>query len=351
MTKRDWERRLPDGVHLAGRNTSGFRLGVSLPVGDDGLWPMRCPEHPDDHIFKIQVTQSEAAEGSPLFCPYCGYRADTVWDFAPEQRKRLRAAARAAAEQYVADSMHEMLGKAFGGRRSSSRRSGISIEYRPGRAPARRSLPSYEVGETRRTMACQVCQETFAVYGLAIYCPNCGQLAPAQQFAELIRVHRERLAALDALADETKRPLTESGVLGATYESTIKDGFSALETYLKARFVAEAPNVSLTGKGKGAVFQRLDEVASLYREHLDVDLPGLLGSDGWETLLTSAAMRHVLVHNSGIIDDPFLKRLPHWPQSAGQRLQIRQQTAVEFLDLLEHLSGLTAVGSTEHSIT
>lgn len=273
MTKRDWQRRLPDGVHLAGRDTSGFRLEVSLPAGDDGLWPMRCPEHPDDHIFKIQVTQSEDAGGSPLFCPYCGYRADTVWDFAPQQRKRLRMAARAAAEQYVADSMHDMLGKAFGGRRSSSRRSGISIEYRPGRAPARRSLPSYEVDETRRTMACQVCQETFAVYGLAIYCPNCGQLAPAQQFAELIRVHRERLAALDALADETKRPLTESGVLWATYESTIKDGFSALETYLKARFVAEAPNVSLTGKGKGAVFQRLDEVASLYREHLDVDPP------------------------------------------------------------------------------
>lgn len=262
----NWERRLPDGAHVVDKDSRGFRLEVSLPVGDDSLWPMRCPAYPQDHAFKVHVTQNEEeSETSSLFCPYCGQEGD-LWAFAPDQLARLEAAASAAAEQYVAATLDEMLGRAFGGRSSSSRRSGLSIVYQSGRHASKGSLPSYEVVETRRTMECQVCQEKFAVYGLAIYCPTCGQLAPVQQFGELLRVHRERLDALDAGSDEHKRSLAESGVFTATYESTIKDGFSALETYLKARFTAEAPTVPL--HGKGSVFQRLDDAANLYRDHL-----------------------------------------------------------------------------------
>lgn len=343
MSRGDWKRRLPQGVHLESRDRSGFRLGVAMPVGEDGLWPMRCPKHPEDHVFKIEVTQkSDKDEGSEpenslLYCAYCGHAAD-LWNFAPEQHARLMAAATAAAEQYSASMLDEMLGKAFGGRsRPSSRRSGISIEFKPGDPPRRRSLPALrEIEETRRTMQCQACGEVTAVYGLAIYCPNCGLLAPTQQFGELIRMHRDGLAALDALPQDVKLELTETGVIGANYENTIKDGFGALETFLRAYFEAEAPGVSLQGKGN--VFQRLGDAAELYREHLSVDLPALLGTDGWEHLNQVAEIRHVLVHNSGIVDARFLNRLPNWPQQAGQRIQIKKSDANGFVALLERVA-------------
>jgi len=82
------------------------------------------------------------------------------------------------------------------------------------------------------------------VYGLAIYCPSCGQLAPAQQFVELVRVQRDRLAALDGLDAQTRRNLVEAGVVTSIYESTFKDGFGALETYLKDRFQQDAKNLT-----------------------------------------------------------------------------------------------------------
>lgn len=340
MTRRDWERRLPDGVRMESRDRHGFRLGVSLPVGDDGLWPMRCPQRPDDHIFKIAVTQNEDVESSALYCPYCGHREDDVWDFAPEQRAVMTAAATAAAEQYVAAELDDMLRKAFGGgrSRSSSRRSGFGIDItrKPGRPPARRTLPAFEIDETRRTMQCGRCEEQFAVYGLAIYCPNCGKLAPAEQFGELIRVQQERLAALEAVPEEHKRALAESGVLTANYESTIKDGFAALETYLKARFAEEVPHVSLAGKG--AVFQRLDNAAALYADHLSVDLPALMTAADWRQLLRAAAIRHVLVHNAGVVDAKFLDREPDWPQLTGQRLHVSEAAARDFLSLLAALA-------------
>lgn len=309
---------------------------------------MRCPVDPEDHLFKVEVTQKpESAEGSdgetdsPLYCPYCGHAAD-LWDFAPEQRARLTAAATAAAEQYVASTLDQILGEAFGGRnRSRSGRAGISMEVKPGTPPRRRLLPEQSaIEETRRTMQCQRCQETVAVYGLAIYCPNCGQLAPVQQFGELIRVHREGLVALDSLPQENKRGLAESGVLAATFENTIKDGFGALETLLRARFVGEAPQIEL--RGRGNVFQRLEEAAELYREHLNVDLPAVLGADDWEHLKQVAAMRHVLVHKAGIVDSKLLDRLPNWPQGAGQRIQIKKSDADAFIALLEKVAAAFA---------
>ncbi len=349
MTRRDWERRLPDGVRMESRDRKGFRLGVSLPTGDDGLWPMRCPQHPDEHIFKIPVTQNDA-ESSALYCPYCGHREDDLWTFAPEQLAVMRAAATAAAEQYVAAELNDMLGKAFRGRsRPSSRRSGLSLNmsYKPGCPPSRRTLPSFEIDETRRTMQCGTCQELFAVYGLAIYCPNCGKLAPAQQFGELLRVQQDRLAALDAVPEENRRAFAESGVLTANYESTIKDGFSALETYLKARFVTEAPDISLAGQG--AVFQRLDDASDLYRDHLNVDLRALTG-DRWQQLLRVAAIRHVLVHNAGVVDAKFLGREPDWPQQAGQRLHVSERDARGFLSILVDLAAaVDGAQSTEPS--
>ncbi len=340
MTRRDWEQRLPDGVRIEGRHRDSFTLGVALPVSDDGLWLMRCPQHPDDHVFKIVVTQNtHADQTSDLYCPYCGHHEDEIWAFAPDQKATLQVAARAAAEQYVAAEIGDMFGKAFGGRsRSRSRRSrfNLDITYKPARPPARRTLPTFEVEETRRTMQCGVCTEKFAVYGLALYCPNCGQMAPAQQFTKLLRVQQDRVASLDALPLEHKQALAESGVLNSNYESTLKDGFSALETYLRARFTNDAPTVPLNGKG--AIFQRLDEAATLYRDHLGVDLPALVGPDGWSHLLRVAAFRHLLVHNAGIVDAKFLARLPDWPQQPGQKVQVSENDARRFLKLLASLA-------------
>jgi hypothetical protein len=49
-------------------------------------------------------------------------------------------------------------------------------------------------------------------------------------------------------------------------------------------------------------------------------------------------MRHVLVHNAGIVDARFLDRLPKWPQQTGQRIQIKKSDASGFVTLLEHVA-------------
>ena len=67
------------------------------------------------------------------------------------------------------------------------------------------------------------------------------------------------------------------------------------------------------------MFQRLDDAADLYRDHLGVDLPTLVGPDAWKHLTRVAAIRHVLVHNAGIVDSKFLNRLPTGRSESARR--------------------------------
>jgi hypothetical protein len=329
----NWQDRLPEGVEYQGETLDGFTLTVAMPTGDDGLLPLVCPVEPD-HRFKVRVTQSSSGSSSDCHCPYCGHTAPTP-DFMPAQMARVQAAAAGVGEQYIQQLFSDMFEDVARGYSGPSG-TGISLSYRPGTPPPTRSLPAYEIEPTRRSMTCLHCGETFAVYGLAIYCPECGQLAPQQQFAELVRVQRDRLAALERLDDNTRRDLKEAGVFTANYESTFKDGFTALETYLKNRFQREATNV--TKQPSSTTFQRLDETNALYIAHVGVDPRQRAGQPLWDELQQAAAIRHVLVHNSGVIDDKFLDRQPGWPQRLGERIQVRRTDVDSFIDALERFT-------------
>jgi hypothetical protein len=270
---------------------------------------------------------------SNCYCAYCGHLA-TIWDFMPAQMERALDAAAAAAEAYITETVNEMFAD-LASKFPRSSGSGLSVSFTPGRPPAR-TLRTYEIQPTRRSMTCLRCGEVFAVYGLAIYCPHCGHLAPHQQFAELIRVQIDRLEALDSWDPASKLRFEESGVLTATLESTIKDGFTALETYLKNRFEREATNV--TKPPSTTTFQRLEDTNDLYVAHVGVDLRQKAGKGVWEQLGHAASIRHLLTHNSGVIDYKFLAREPNWPQVFGERIQVRRSDVDSFLDALERFA-------------
>jgi hypothetical protein len=94
-----WQHRLPDGVRHEGGLSQGFTLGVSLPVGEDGLAPLQCPVDAG-HRFKVPLIQGASGESSDCYCPYRGARAATD-EFLADQMPRLTAAMEAAAEQYA----------------------------------------------------------------------------------------------------------------------------------------------------------------------------------------------------------------------------------------------------------
>jgi len=321
----NWERRLPEGVKYKGRNgDSLLSFGVTMPTDADGMLPVQCPAH-EEHKFKVFVSSTDEGDAevrNPMTCAYCGHR-DDGWAFTPMQQERAREAMKAAAQQMMVVELSKAIRQGLAGSKY--------VTFKPGSPPPVGVLPTYDIDETRRAMLCAACSETTAVYGLAFYCPYCGVMAPARQFRDLIQVQRDRLAALDGVDRSTRQRLDEAGVYTVTHESTIKDGFGALETYLKHRFRAEAPGKQ---QPQSTTFQRLNDANALYKQHLNLDLEAAAGPEVWAGLLEAAAIRHVLTHNAGTVDEQFLKRMPDWPQGLGQRIQVTRKRVDDFLDVL-----------------
>lgn len=351
-----WKQRLPEGMSDPQKWGDDFLYTVAMPTDEDGMSPLQCPSNPE-HQFKMKIgsyeeegtsaknksqssetqepVQSDAEQRNDdeYWCPYCGAHSEDRWDFMPEQRKVARASAEALAEQFVHAEMTKMMENAFG-RSSSSRSKGLlsmRVEVNKGTPPPRRTLPTYRIEETRRTLICKKCQETYAVYGITSFCPRCGRLEPIQAFEEAVAAAKKSIDSLSSLSLDQVQDLRESGTFDRIYADTIKDGLGALETYLKED--SSKRNIPLI-KPKPGTFQRLDDAADLYLDHFNIDIRNLIGVESWNQLLVFMSVRHLLTHNQGIVDEKFLASVPSWRQTVGQKIIIDIQNVNEFLTLL-----------------
>jgi hypothetical protein len=161
-------------------------------------------------------------------------------------------------------------------------------------------------------------------------------------FGEAIDKHRRSLAALEGVDTDTLRQYREAGLLQSTWENTLKDGIGALKTFLMETLASLAPAQAQPRDTR--IFQRFDDAADLLLERLAIDVPQALAGR-WDQLLTFAAMRHVLTHNQGAIDEKFLARVGNWHQPVGARLIVTAANATDLLDLLTAV--LAVVGASQ----
>jgi hypothetical protein len=134
------------------------------------------------------------------------------------------------------------------------------------------------------------------------------------------------LDALDSLPPDIHAALREQGVLDRQYVDTVENVVGVVESLASAVFADRVSNAAGLTKGKGNVFQRLDDLAELFRTHLSKDLPSQMGSR-WAELQRTWAGRHVHVHNDGVVDDRYLRSMPVTALKRGQRLTVTEEDA------------------------
>lgn len=93
----------------------------------------------------------------------------------------------------------------------------------------------------------------------------------------------------------------------------------------------------LAGKGDG--FQRLDELATLFTDHLGVDIRVALVVD-FDEMKELRAARHVHTHNGGVVDQQYLRKVPNSGLVLGQRVLASEPDARRAVDLGRRLCDL-----------
>lgn len=313
----------------------GFTAPVSIPLDEDGYFGRECPSCKG--LFKMRKDEYDALPDElRLTCPYCGHREEHSAFMSTAQRERVTAAAHGLAHQFVHAKLNEVFGRAFGGGGGSSRSgSAISVRYTPGAPPPVNALPEIAEKQTRRVIACAACGNHHAVYSATAFCPVCGPRPAAATVLEAIQAAKDALAIEDRLPEDERERLRATGVFERIAVDAIKSVVSLFEQFTAEQFEERADNASEVTKGKGNVFQRLDDAAQLFAKDAGLDLPALAGAARWQRMRRAFARRHVLTHNGGIVDAKFLSQVPDSPAKEGQRLVISRSDAESALDDLE----------------
>ncbi len=329
----------PDGVREVTNTGSGFEVSVTTDVDDEGFLARECPSC--EAPFKmLEHEYALLPEEIALTCPYCGHCEHHAEFLTPGQRERVLAAAAALAQQMVHREMNRMLRKTFGPSRRPRRSRGsfisLDVSYKPGRPPRLVALPEAFGDKTRSTVECSSCGNHHAVYSISAFCPVCGPRPAADKVLEEIGAARLALALEDRFTDEDEREnLRAAGVFERFAVDALGSVVSLFEITARAAFAKRAADHATLTKGKGNVFQRLDDTAALFSEHAGLDLVDLAGEERWLRMKQSFARRHVHVHNGGVVDEKFLAQSPGLGLKPGQRIVIRRAEAQTALDDLE----------------
>lgn len=333
----NWHHRKPDGVGEIEITSDGFTAPIAIPPDEEGYFGRECPSCTG--LFKMRKDEYKALPDElELTCPYCGHREDHGAFLSTAQRERVMAAAKGLAYQFVHAQVNDMLSSTFGSRRSTSRSPiGVNISYQPGSPPPIMALPEIAEDRTRLIIHCAACTNHHAVYSATAFCPVCGPRPAAETVLEAIRAAKDALAIEDRLPEDERETLRAAGVFERIAIDSVKSDVSLFEQFASAQFAQRVATAADLTKGKGNVFQRLDDTAKLFRDHARLDLPRLAGDDRWQRLHKTFAQRHVLTHNGGIVDAKFVAQVPDTSFHEGQRLIISRDDAETALDDLSAL--------------
>lgn len=323
--------RFPDGVEFLGGGDDGHvHFKVDIPIDDDGHFGRECPGC--EQHFRVALEDYDALpDDLRLWCVYCGHHEDHSEFMTQQQHDRVMR----AATDYAMQMVGQTLDRTFGSVARRSRGSMVRITYRSKPFyPA--PLPGIDEEQLVRERRCPDCQLRYAVFGDHRFCPVCGLLPPLMTALDALAAERVRLDVLGDLEPAATAALRESGVLERTYVDTIENLVGIVEATAERVFKTAVPDFDASVKGKGKIFQRLNDLADLFQAELAIDLRSELGAD-WASLLEAWAARHVFTHNDGIVDARYRAAVPTAGFKEGQRLRITEEYSRRILTATERL--------------
>lgn len=310
--------RTADGASYEGRDESGnetFR--VSIPSDEHGYFGRECPAC--QQIFRMHLDDYKALpDDLILICPYCGHQEEHTSFVTSQQQERVMRVAQDAAMQLISE--------AFGGLGRSGRSNKfVKITYRS--TPFYpQPLPDIDEEQLVRERTCVTCGIRYAVFGEHSFCPVSGALDAGEVARDALGAEAAKLSALDSIPGPQRAALREQGVFDRIAVDTLSRVVGVVERLARAEFERRVEPAGQILKGKGNVFQRLDDLADLYSAHLDID-PRLVPDVDWVLLTKLWATRHAHVHAGGLVDTKYLQIVNYSSLKVGQRIVVTADDA------------------------
>jgi len=289
----------------------------------------QCPKR-DCKPRYFKVKPGTGCDRKQACCPYCGHEAGHQKFSTPSQTRYAKDLAMREFEQRVPKMVEDSLREELGLRRGQRKKDlgfGLSLELRGSRPVPRRLVRPPVEERLKRDLACPGCKLQFAVFGIATWCPDCGD------DVFLAAVDAEFTVVQAILGDvSTRRERLGERVASRDVENALEDVVSTFEAVIR-KMVLRAllergdsrENAAEKLRKKGNCFQ---SVARGSRESVDLlqeDLFSGLTAVEVSEIERSFEARHPVTHNAGVVDRKYLDKTGSREREGGEvRISVAQ---------------------------
>lgn len=312
-------------------------MSVTLPVDEAGMLGRECPSDTcSPGYFKVKPGTGVTGQ-TVAYCPYCRSAGDPEEFHTEAQREFARDVAVNEAIGGVNDMIRGALGlDAAGKKKIGGGLISIEMSLQPTQ-PSYISRPIEQ--ELRRDLLCSTCGLQHAVFGLAVWCPDCGADLFLSHVGEEFSVIRRILAAV---SDRN----TQLGprVAARDVENALEDVVSLFETVLKVmcRLYLRSqgmPEEEITTTIETKVRNKFQSIALA-----DATFAALLGRPllGGESASTIAALteifekRHPITHNLGIVDRKYIRKVASG-ELVGREVRVSASEVIAAIEVVERV--------------
>jgi hypothetical protein len=282
-------------------------MSLPMPADEHGMAARECPAaNCAPGYFKIVFGTGIGEPGyDRCYCPYCRWDGDQGNFLTRRQRKYAESVVMREAQGGIQNMMKDALGLDSRGRR---RMSGdfLSIELSMKSSSPRPVVKPIEE-ELRRDVTCPHCTLVHAVFGLAVWCPDCGKDIFLTHVGAELDVVRKVLGEV-----EGRRERLGARVAARDIENALEDTVSIFEAVMKFTYrrkltesVGATEAESRLARHRNA-FQNPRRAAEIVNAELGEDLFASTGAEGQETVCNTFQKRHPITHNLGVVDRQFL---------------------------------------------
>jgi len=310
-----------------------YSMQIELPTDAMGMTARECDQIAcSPGAFKIKYGTGLTVEQAKSFCPYCRSAADPDDFTTREQLRYAKDIAMSEAHDGFERMIKNTLGLGAGGKRKfGGGMVSMEMEYKPGRRqPVRRPWEE----QLRRDVTCPSCTLEHAVYGLAVWCPDCGD--------DIFVTHVEAESqVLCAMLNDVDRRSAELGprVAARDIENGLEDVVSILEAAMKAmarrKLLADSSSLEevdaiMTKKIRNR-FQNYDGLVEMLDQLFGYDLASSLDSTRIERFKHTLEKRHPITHNLGIVDRKYLEKV-RTGEAEGRDVSLDEQEVLAAIE-------------------
>lgn len=306
---------------------------MSIQSDNKGYFDRECPNENCHFTFKVFMKDwKEKMADKEVHCPMCGHIDTPDKWYTKEQMDQIIN----NGAQYALSKIQEAITGSIKELVDSPYNEGfIKFTYNPEKRITFQNNPIGQREEWRNEITCEKCGTRYSVIGSAYFCPCCGHNSAVRVFnrsLDRIEVMIDSLPSFRSTLTTTKGIDNADDVCRDMLEGVIGDIVSAFQKYASCLYE------SISGK-KVRVndFQIIDKGSDLFKKITGKGYEEWLSPREIEILISMFQKRHLLEHNTGIVDQNYIDRSGDNSYMVGQRIVVKKNDVLEFLYIIKKL--------------